>query len=116
MYRFKPTQLKQNSTDERKRLTVCPVICNDENFDFPLQIISKETEWSSPHQDETIDLDEVEISRKNFEKFKERYLGFRIFDRNFRPKLSVTRWSLVTFSSYIKIRKVVSWIDQFLQR
>ena len=83
MYRFKPTQLKQNSTDERKRLTVCPVICNDENFDFPLQIISKETEWSSPHQDETIDLDEIEISRKNFEKFKERYLGFRIFDRNF---------------------------------
>ena len=71
--------LKQKITDDRKRLTAVPFICTDENFNFPLPIISKVKgiRWSAPNEDEEISFGDVTVTRKHFGNFKDRYLFCR---------------------------------------
>ena len=61
--------------DERKHMSALPVICPDPNFDFPLQVISKlkGTKWSSPNESEEVDLGDVKVFRRKFEKFTAGY-------------------------------------------
>ena len=61
--------------DERKRFTVVPIICCDENFEFPVTIISKlkGARWKSQNTNEEVDLGDQKVLRKNFGKFKDSY-------------------------------------------
>ena len=62
---------KQKIVNDRQRITALPVLCSDENFDFPLQIISKQLgqKWKGGQFEEVVLGDET-VKRKNFGSFK----------------------------------------------
>ena len=64
------TWIKQKISNDRQRITALPVICTDPEFDFPLQIISKQlgVKWKGGEFEE-IELGDIKVKRKKFEKF-----------------------------------------------
>ena len=70
-YKIFKLRSKQKISNDRQRITALPVICSDPEFDFPLQIISKQLgrKWQGGEFEE-VELGDVKVKRKNFGTFK----------------------------------------------
>ena len=66
---------KQKISNDRQRITALPVICTDPDFDFPLQIISKQLgqKWKNGEFEE-VEVGDIKVKRKNFGNFKVRLI------------------------------------------
>ena len=88
--------MKQKIKDDKKRITVLPVLCCDPDFDFPLQIISKllGTKWKGGFFEE-IEIGDVKLKRKNFGDYKENYLNIKapsFFNSMLNPMLRLSEF------------------------